>query len=320
MPTDGLPPSVFFGSPGFAVPSLMAVMRVSDVRLVVTQPDRRAGRGRRLTSTPVKETALRAGIEVVEPRSPKDQTFVERLEKAGAAFFFVTAYGNILPAEVLRIPPMGSINLHASLLPRHRGAAPVQRAIIEGDRVTGLTLMRMDEGMDTGPVIARTEVDIADTDTAQDLFCKLESASGPFIERELVKYLRGELEPVEQDHAAATMAPRLSKQDGDIDWSRPAIEIANLVRGLTPWPGARSWIEGQPMCIRGARLPLPGEEPPPEDAPGTLFSADGSMRVRCGRGWLVITRIQAPGRRELDAAQFLRGCDPGPRCVFGKPG
>lgn len=307
---------VFFGSPDFAVPSLMALSRLAEVKLVVSQPDRRAGRGRRLTPTPVKRAAHTLGVEVIEPTRMKDPALHQRLRDLDARFFFVTAYGRILPPAILEIPPAGCVNLHASLLPRHRGAAPVQWALIRGDRETGLTLMKMDRGMDTGPVLAATKVPIHDTDTAEDLFCRLEDASGPFVERELGRYLAGRLTPVAQDESKATSAPPLTKADGRIDWTRPARQIFDLVRGVTPWPGARSRLKGQDMCIRQVRLPARDEEPPPEAAPGTLFSGGGDMKVRCGQGWLHITRIQAPGRRALDVADFLCGCDPGPCCVF----
>jgi methionyl-tRNA formyltransferase len=289
------------------------------VRLVVTRPDRRAGRGRKLTPTPVKQRARERGIEVVEPSRMRDPGLVRRLGDLEPEVMFVTAYGRILPRALLDIPRRGCVNLHASLLPRHRGAAPVQWALIRGDRETGLSLMLMDEGMDTGPLLAQRPVVIAPQDTAADLFCRLERASGPFVERELPRYLAGEIEPVAQDEAHATYAPPLDKSDGHVDWSRPAPEIADLVRGVTPWPGARSWLGGRPLCIQAVRLPTPSDEPPPAAPPGTLFTGSGRMAVRCGEGWLEILCVQPPGGRAMDARDFLCGRDPGPCCVFDPP-
>jgi methionyl-tRNA formyltransferase len=285
---------------------------VADVRLVVSQPDRPAGRGRRVDSTPVKDAAAEMGIEVIQPGRIKDPGFIERLERVGARLFFVTAYGRILPGSVLDIPASGCVNLHASLLPRHRGAAPIPWAILRGDAETGLSLMLMDEGMDTGPVIATWSTPIGEDETAGALADRLAEASEGFVQGELPRYLAGELAPVEQPSEGATMAPRLSKTDGSVDWSRPAAQVARQVRAVTPWPGATTCIGERQVRIHAVRLPGEGEEPPPDAEAGTLFCGQGRMCVRCGEGWLLIVMIQSAGKRCLEAGEFLRGSRLGP--------
>jgi methionyl-tRNA formyltransferase len=284
---------------------------------VVTQPERRAGRGRKLTPTAISQAARAMGIDVVAPARMKDPALHDRIRACGATFFFVTAYGRILPPEILGIPPMGCVNLHASLLPRHRGAAPVQWAIISGDAETGLSLMKMDEGMDTGPVIAAVKIPIGEADTAQDLFCKLEDATEPFVGRELSRYLRGDIAPSSQDDDMATLAPPLAKVDGIIDWTRPAREVSCRIRGVTPWPGARTFVGAGAVCIIEVRLPDPTEPTLPDGLPGMAFTDSGRLRVVCGAGWLEILRLKPPGKRAMDAADFLRGRDLGPCCTFG---
>jgi methionyl-tRNA formyltransferase len=243
----------------------------------------------------------------------KEAGFVEKLEAAQARFFFVTAYGRILPRAILDIPPQGCINLHASLLPRHRGAAPVQWAILSGDEETGLCLMRMDEGMDTGPVIASLTLPIDEHETAGALSARLSAASEAFIVSTLPRYLSGELDPVEQ-RGEATPAPRLDKADGLIDWTAPAERVVRHVRAMTPWPGARTCMGDRQACIRAVRIPPPDTPEPPDGPAGTCFSGDGRMLVRCGRGCVEILEIQATGKRCMEAAEFLRGCRLGP-CV-----
>jgi methionyl-tRNA formyltransferase len=313
MDRDPQPKSVFFGTPEFAVPSLEAVARVTSVELVVSQPDRPAGRGRRVSPTPVKAAAGRLGLEVAQPQKLGDPAFLERLEAAGADLVFVTAYGKILPRRILEMPRLGCVNLHASLLPRHRGAAPIQWAIMRGDAATGLSLMLMDEGMDTGPVLATWSTTIGDGETAGELSERLAAASGPFIERELPRYLAGQLEPVDQGEGA-TLAPRLCPEDGIVDWCRPAAEIMRQVRAVTPWPGAHTCAEGRQMRVHEVRLPGPDDEEPPEGDPGTLFCGRGKMKVRCGEGWLEIRMIQPSGKRCMEADAYLRGARLGP-CV-----
>jgi len=307
------PSCVFFGTPEFAVPSLRALVRVASVSLVVTQPDRPAGRGRTMAPSPVKQAALEMGIEVAQPASMRDAGFVDKLRAAQAHIFFVTAFGRLLPRAILDIPEMGCVNLHASLLPRHRGAAPVQWAILGGDEETGLCLMRMDEGMDTGPVIASWATPIGRDETAGELSERLAEASEGFISSELPRYLSGELEPVAQE-GEATLAPKLGKADGQIDWTAPAEHVVRHVRAMTPWPGARTCMGERQASILEVRLP-PGDAPePPEGKAGTCFSGDGRMCVRCGRGWIEILEIQATGKRCMSASDFLRGCRLGP-CV-----
>ncbi len=300
--------AVFFGTPAFSVPALEALAGIAEVALVVSQPDKVAGRGRRREPTAVKKAAGTLGLPLFQPEKLRSDAVKERLRALGADFFFTVAYGKILPRSILEIPPSGCLNLHASLLPRYRGSAPIQWALIRGEKVTGFTLMLMDEGMDTGPMLAREEIAVLPGETAGELSLRMSRMAPAFMKRQLPGFLAGELKPEPQDHEKATYAPMLRKEDGLIDWTRPADQVAAQVLGMNPWPAAHALCEGNRLRILRAEAL---ESVPPSlerEPPGSIECLDDVLAVRCGAGALKITEIQAQGRKAMEASCFLRGC------------
>ena len=294
---------VYMGTPQFAVPTLSALSEAGhDIALVISQPDRPKGRGLKLLPPPVKVRAAELGIEVYQPEKVRLPEAVERIRQAGPDAIVVAAFGQILPKSVLDIPPMGCFNVHASLLPAYRGAAPINWCIVNGDAVTGVTIMKMDPGMDTGDMLLKAEEPILPDDTAGSLTDRLSALGAGLI----VKALDGldGLVPEKQDSASATYAPMLKKETGLIDWTRPAVEIERLVRGLDPWPGAYSASAGGIMKIWGASA-LPDSS---DMEPGKVVSAgkDGVV-VAAGSGSLLITELQGPGGRRMKAADYMAG-------------
>jgi methionyl-tRNA formyltransferase len=303
------------GSPEFAVPTLEALLRTQDVVAVVTQPDKPTGRGQALQPPPVKEAALRAGVAVLQPeRLGGDRGAAARAELAALApeLIVVAAYGKILPRAVLDIPPRGCINVHGSLLPRYRGAAPIQWAVIRGERETGITIMRMDEGMDTGDMLLKRSVPITDEDTAGTLEAKLAPLGAELLVEALQRLEEGTLAGEPQDPALATLAPRLTKDHGRVDFTRPAREVRDLVRGVDPWPGAFTLLRGERLALFAPRLVSGG------GAPGTVLGADrDGLLVACGEGAVGLRELQLPGRKRLPAAAFLAGRPLPPGTVLG---
>ncbi len=289
------------GTPRFAVPSLRALVSAGhDVVAVVTQPDKPKGRGRRTAPPPVKCEAVSHGIQVLQPAKIRTDEFALCLEGLEPEVVCVVAYGKILPKRVLDIPPRGCINVHASLLPKYRGAAPVNWAIIRGERTTGVTTMLMDEGMDTGDILLQRQVAIEDDD-AETLAERLSHVGAELLVETLEALERGALTPRPQDDSAATYAPMLKKEMGLIDWSRDAEEIRNLVRGLRPWPGAYTqWGEKTLKVIRAVVAQGEGR-------PGEVIEASTSLVVAAGRGALRIEELQLEGSKRMGAADFLRG-------------
>lgn len=299
------PRAVFFGTPDYAVPSLSALADVAEVVAVVAQPDKPAGRGLELRPPAVKERALELGIPVLQPRKVRDGELASQLRAMQLDVAVVIAYGRILPREVLDAPRLGCVNLHGSLLPRFRGAAPIQWAVASGDPTTGVTLMQMDEGLDTGPMLSTLETPIGDTETAGDLFVRLAQLSAELVRRDLPRFVAGELFAVPQDHALATHARPLEKADGRLDWTRTARELDHQVRGMSPWPGAYV-LEGEvPVKVHRARaLTLSNDGA----LPGTVLGGDrDGIRVACGEGVLAIQELQHPSRKRLSAEAFLAG-------------
>ena len=293
------------GSPDFAVPSLEALLAGHDVALVVTQPDKPAGRGARLTAPPVKVVAERAGVPVYQPRTARAPEVAERLRQTGAELGVVVAYGKILPPAVLTAFPRGCINVHGSILPHHRGAAPIQRAVIEGDRETGVTIMQLDEGMDTGPVLLERRTPIGPRETAGELFVRLAPLGAEALLEAIDGLAAGRLTARPQDGAAATHAAMLTKADGAIDFAGPADRVAARIRGVDPWPGAVAMLRGARVKLFGA---APAEPPPPPAPPGTVLAADDrGLLVACGAGAVAIAEVQVPGRRRVTAAELARG-------------
>jgi len=299
------PRAIFFGTPAFAVPTLEALLDVADVTLVITQPDRRSGRGMKLKPPPVKVLAEERGIEVLQPKKVRDGTLAARLVEEKADVGVVVAYGRILPRPVLDAPRLGCVNVHASLLPRWRGAAPIQWAVTEGDRETGVCLMQMDEGMDTGPVLACDRTEIGEDETAGELFERLAVLGGALLGRELPGYLRGELVPTEQDHGAATMAPLLAKSDGALDFGVSAQSIHDRVRGMSPWPGAYTTLGGRRVKVHRTRVVAADGR---IAEPGTVHIADkNGICVACGEGLVALLELQLDGKRRVDAQAFMAG-------------
>lgn len=286
------------------MPTLDVVLARHQVVAVVTQPDRPAHRGQHVTMSPVKQRALAAGVPVIQPARLRDAGWPERLRELGAEVAVVVAFGQILPRAVLDVPPRGSINVHASVLPRHRGAAPIAWAIIRGERETGVTIMQMDEGLDTGPVLHVERTPIGPDETAGELAARL-AALGARALGETLERL-DTIAPVPQDHARATLAPRLTKTDGHIAWSRPAGELASLVRGCNPWPGALARVQARPLLIWRARA-TQDAAPPGPPRPGTLVSHGRSLAVATGDGLLLPVEVQAEGRRATSWEEYLRG-------------
>jgi methionyl-tRNA formyltransferase len=296
---------VFAGTPRFAAVILQAlVQRGHEPALVLTQPDKPAGRGLRETYGPVKRFALERGIAVEQPRTLRDSALQARLRELAADVWVVAAYGLLLPAAVLEMPPLGCLNVHASLLPRWRGAAPIQRAILAGDRETGISIMRMDEGLDTGPVYLRRVVPIDPRDTAGSLHDRLAEVGAAAICEVLDVLPEGALEPRSQSDEGACYAHKLVRDEARLDWSRPAAELERQVRAFDPVPGAFTRFRGENLKIWSARL---GNRHG-EAAPGTVLAAraDG-IEVQCGEQSLIVTALQRAGSRRLEAGPFLRG-------------
>ncbi|HET9621297.1 MAG TPA: methionyl-tRNA formyltransferase [Kofleriaceae bacterium] len=294
---------VFMGSPEFAVPCLRALHERHDVALVVSQPDKPAGRGSQLTAPAVKTAALALGVPVIQPRSARTGELRDAMVATGAELAVVVAYGKILPTPVLEALPRGCINVHGSLLPRYRGAAPVQRAVIDGERETGVAIMQLDEGMDTGPVYLEKRVAIGDDETAGELMERL-APIGAAALLEAIDAIASGARPVAQDHARATHAAMLAKADGAIDFAQPAALVASRIRGVDPWPGAQAVLRGQALKLFRARARADAGH----GAPGTVLAIAGDgVTVAAGDGAVVIRDVQAAGRKRMAAAQFAAG-------------
>lgn len=295
---------VFAGTPEFSVPTLEALLEAGhDVVAVYTQPDRPAGRGRQLRPSPVKQCAVAHELPVHQPLKLRDETAQLVLAGHAADVMVVVAYGLILPPAVLAMPRLGCINVHASLLPRWRGAAPIQRAVLAGDRETGVTIMQMERGLDTGPMLAREALPIGPTDTAGDLHDGLASLGARLLVTTLARLVDGALTPEVQQEALATYAEKLSKAEARLDWRQPAHELDRQVRALNPWPVAEARLDGAPLRIWRA-TPLPDRA----GSPGQVLEAgpDG-IDVACGTGVLRLLQVQPPGKRAMDAADFANG-------------
>ncbi len=299
--------ALFFGTPEIAVPSLLALAGLAEVVGVVCQPDRPSGRGLKLQAPAVKVAALERGFDVLQPTRVRTPEFAESLRERRADVGIVIAYGRILPREVLEAPRLGCLNLHASLLPRYRGAAPIQRALMAGERVTGVCLMQMDEGLDTGPVLATRELDISEEDDAGSLFERVGECAGRLLTAELPRFLRGELVAVPQDDRAATWAPPLGREDQRLDFSAASAgELVARIRGLSPRPGAQVELQGEPpRQLRIARARVAEVAMPL--APGEIRVEGARILVGTARGPLEILEAQLQGKRLLSARDLVNG-------------
>lgn len=301
---------VFCGTPRFAVPTLQALLQANHhVALVVSQPDRPVGRTQEMTAPPVKQTALAAGLPLVQPEKIRNNAeFRAQLEAIAPDAIIVVAYGRIIPPWMLALPRYGCINLHASLLPKYRGAAPIQWAVAMGECVTGNTTMLLEEGLDTGPVLMQQAYAIAPEQTAADLFEELAVGGAPLVVQTLAGLESGGISPRPQDHAHATLAPILQREDGRMDFgARTATELLNRWRGFQPWPGAFTALNGKKLIVH--RLTAAnGTELPSVVDPGQIVVQDRRMFVACARNtWLELLEVQLEGKKRLAAAEFLTG-------------
>jgi methionyl-tRNA formyltransferase len=322
---------VFCGTPQFAVPTLKHLLAQPDfdALAVITQPDRPRGRGKQLSVSPVKEVALATNLSVLQPEKIRAPEVQQRLEKLAPDVIVIIAYGQIIPARLLAIPKLGWINLHASLLPKYRGAAPINWAILNGETRTGLTTMRIDAGMDTGDILLQHEMKIGPAETAPELAARMSEAAARVMEETLRGLAAGTIVPHPQNHAEATMAPILKKEDGRIDWNRPAQEIYNRMRGFAPWPGAYTTFRGQTCHLwaepvpEAASLPAQPISSPSlaaaRSAPGTIFGLKNEWFVSCG-GNATLLRIQSvklEGRKQVSPSEFANGARLKPGERFG---
>ncbi len=299
---------IFMGTPDFAAGILKALVGAGhEILLAVTKEDKKAGRGSKINLSPVKEYALEHGIEVYQPKNLKDGEAVSILKGYPADLYIVAAYGKILPKEVLCLPKLFCLNVHASLLPKYRGAAPIQRAVINGDKKTGVTLMKMDEGLDTGDILDSMEVEISEEETGESLFDKLEEKGALFLVDYLKKLEKGtQKESITQDDALATYAPMLRKKDGNLDFSKGVLELERLIRGLYSWPGAYTFYKGKLIKVFKGE-PINSGSYDESLSPGAVAGADKEIVIRAGDGFLKIKELQMEGKKRMGAEEFLRG-------------
>jgi len=308
---------VFCGTPQFAVPSLKKLLSQPDFEIVgvFTQPDRPRGRGQEVSFSPVKEVALAAAIPVHQPEKIRAPDVEEQLRTLAPDAIVIIAYGQIIPARLLQIPRLGWINLHASLLPKYRGAAPIHWAIANGESGTGNTTMRIDAGMDTGEMLLQQELSIGSDETAPELAVRLAEAGAELMTETLRGLQSGKLTTRQQDHSVASYAPILKREDGRIDWGRPAQEIYNRMRGFAPWPGAYTEFRGQTCHLWGKPVSKEGSS----GAPGTLMAQHGKLLVVCGAATVMeLAHVKLEGRKQISATEFANGARLQPGERFGQ--
>lgn len=296
---------IFFGTPSFAIPTLESLLQGPDeVVGVVTQPDREKGRGRKIVDSPIKKLALQQGLALFQPEKAKEIAFQENISALQPDLFVVVAYGQILTKSFLEIPKQGAVNVHASLLPKYRGAAPIVRAILRGEQVTGVTTMMMDEGMDTGDILLQAEVAIGEEETSETLRDRLSLLGAPLLLETVEHMKKGSIRPLSQEHSKASYAPPLKKEEGLIDWKKDARDIDLQVRAFNPWPVAFTHLEGQLLKI------YKGETRKGKSGlkPGTvIWVSSDSIEVETGQGSFVIKEVQLEGRKRMATREFLSG-------------
>jgi len=308
---------LFMGTPDFSVPTLEALIESNhEIIGVVSQPDRPKGRGKQLQPTPVKEVALKHGLKIWQPKRVKDEAFLEEMEALEVDLAVTIAFGQIVPQRFLDIPKYGCVNIHASLLPKYRGAAPIQLAVMNGDAVSGVTTMMMDVGVDTGDMLLKEEVVLEDKETGGSLFDKLSLIGGPLLLKTLAQMEAGTLVRVPQNNEEASHAPMLDKKMGNIDWKSEAAVIERLVRGLNPWPSAYTYLAGKMLKIwEGEVVDLPDTE----ETPGAVSAVgQDSFIVRCGNKGLLIKSLQLQGKKRMATGDFLRGYSVEPGVILSQ--
>lgn len=308
---------VFMGTPDFAVPSLKVLIEEGcDVLGVVTQPDKPKGRGNKMNMPPVKEEALKYGIDIFQPKKVKDKDFVSILKDLNPDLIVVVAFGQILSKEILNIPKYGCVNVHASLLPKYRGAAPINWVIINGEYNTGITTMYMDEGLDTGDMILKSEIKINEDETAGQLHDRMCMLGGEVL-RETLKLIKGNKAPREvQDHSKSCYAPIMDKNLGNINWNKSSVEIYNLIRGTNPWPSAFTKYKDALMKIWKSRII---DDEKSNDNPGTIIAVSKEgIKVSCGIGTLLIEEIQMPGKKRIHVGEYIKGNEIDRQVILGE--
>ena len=295
------------GSAALACPGLRALSKRFDLRAVVTQPDRPKGRDLKLTPSPVKACALEAGLPVLQPDRARNEAFIDELRRLDPDLIVVIAYGQILPPSILELPRHGCLNVHTSLLPKYRGAAPIQWAILEDEKETGVTIMKMDAGLDTGDIVAIEKTPIAPEDNAATLHDRLGQMGAELLERTIPDYAAGKIVPHKQPAEGASYARKIRKEDGRVDWNLSSRKIWNMVRAFVPWPVAFTYFVEKEKAV-SLKIWAAGEEPSATGAPGTVLRADNhGLVVACGTGALRIQTLQLEGGKKLDAQQFIAG-------------
>jgi len=302
---------LFFGTPEFSLASLEACFSLGEVLAVVTQPDKPFGRGRAIRPSPVKQWARQHPLPILQPRRLKEAEALKALQAFEADVAVVAAYGQLLPKSVLEMPRRGCVNVHASLLPRWRGAAPIARAIEAGDTQTGVCLMQMEEGLDTGPVFARSVVPIAQRETAESLHHRLAKEGAKLLKAHLAAIVEGRLPAVAQPEEGVVLAPRLRKEEGVLDFGQPALVLERRIRAFGPWPGCYTWLEGQRLIVLKAQT---GQG---QGRPGALLASLEGLEIACAEGSLVVQRLKPDSRAPLDARAFLQGRRLAPGTLFG---
>jgi methionyl-tRNA formyltransferase len=298
---------LFCGTPHFAVPTFIHLLAQTDIEIaaVITQPDRPRGRGKQISASPVKQAAIAASVPVHQPEKIRSSDARDLIQRLAPDCIVIIAYGQIIPAALLNIPKLGWINLHASLLPKYRGAAPINWAIANGETQTGLTTMRIDAGMDTGDMLLQEEIDIAPEETAPELTASMAEAGAPLMLDTLRGLAAGKLVPRPQDNDQVTYAPLLKKEDGRIDWNRPAQEIYNRMRGFAPWPGAYSSFRGQTCHLWAEPFSL---RTLTGSTPGTIVCEDTQVLIACGDATLLrLLSVKVEGRKQISAVEFANG-------------
>ena len=312
---------IFCGTPLFALPTLRELLAHAEFKVegVVTQPDRPRGRGQETSGSPVKDAAVAAGIPVYQPQKVRAEEAYEYFRSAAPDVVVIIAYGQIIPARLIAIPRLGWINLHGSLLPKYRGAAPIHWAIASGETRTGLTTMQIDAGLDTGPMLLKHETKIAPDETAPELYARLAEAGAPLMTETLRELERGTITPTPQDNSQATLAPPLKKEDGRIDWSLPAQQIYNRIRGFQPWPGPFTTFRGKQCTIWGKPAPATmTAHTVPQSEAGTVTASGGEVDVACGeKTTLRLEFVQLEGRKRIAAREFTNGARLAPSERFG---